>query len=134
MVSFNGACFDVPRILDAFNIPELPCAHIDMRWLCYHTNYTGGLKRIAKDMNIVPPNVLCGIDGSDAVLLWNYWLEDGDKAALLELVRYCSCDVLSLYMITTIALRDKGIVVESPSIEYLWELIPDRLMISPNYQ
>ena len=43
LASFNGASFDVPRVLNSFHIPTLPCAHLDLRWSCYHQGHSGGL-------------------------------------------------------------------------------------------
>ena len=67
LASFNGGSFDVPRVLDAFHVPELPCAHLDLRWACYHQGRTGGLKEIANAMGITRPPDLRDVDGEYAV-------------------------------------------------------------------
>ncbi len=99
LVSFNGSSFDVPRILDTFHIPELPCAHLDMRWTCFHQGLTGGLKEIADLAGIVRPVDLQSADGELAVRLWLAWRNCQNRAARELLIRYCASDVLMLVML-----------------------------------
>jgi uncharacterized protein YprB with RNaseH-like and TPR domain len=99
LVSFNGSSFDVPRLLDTFHIPDLPCAHIDMRWTCFHQGLTGGLKEIADRAGIVRPMDLQSADGELAVRLWFDWRNCQNRAARELLIRYCASDVLMLIML-----------------------------------
>jgi uncharacterized protein len=124
LVSFNGSTFDVPRVLDAFHIPELPCPHIDLRWLCYHAQYKGGLKAIAEEMGFVRPEDLGTLDGADAVLLWDRWTNRGDFQAKSLLIRYCCTDVLLLVLVAIRALEEKGHRLDPLAPESLWKLIP----------
>jgi uncharacterized protein YprB with RNaseH-like and TPR domain len=124
LVSFNGASFDVPRVLDEFRIPELPCAHIDMRWLCYHAAYTGGLKAISQAMGFQRPAELEGLGGAEAVQLWDRWLDADDSEARELLIRYCAADVLLLPLVGARALLDKGYRnATAPEPAALWPLI-----------
>ncbi len=125
LVSFNGASFDVPRVLDAFRVPELPCPHIDMRWLCYHSEYTGGLKAIADHMALRRPADLDGLTGFEAVALWDRWTAYGDRRAKRQLTRYCCADVILLVQIAAGALAKKGVAVDTADSEDLWSLLPD---------
>lgn len=107
LASFNGSTFDVPRILDTFHIPELPCAHLDLRWAFHHLGFTGGLKRIARQLGIHRPDDLYDADGAMAVDLWNRWRFEHDAAAREQLIRYCASDVLMLVMMANgLAERD----------------------------
>lgn len=99
LVSFNGSSFDVPRILDTFHIPELPCAHLDMRWTCFHQGLIGGLKEIADRAGIIRPEDLQSADGELAVRLWSAWRNCQNGAARQLLIRYCASDVLMLVML-----------------------------------
>lgn len=99
LTSFNGSSFDVPRVLDGFHIPELPCPHLDLRWLCYHQGLRGSLKRIAADVGITRPADLNDADGALAVVLWHAWSGKGDRSARDLLLRYCGADVLMLVML-----------------------------------
>ena len=127
LVSFNGSSFDVPRVLDAFRIPELPCPHIDMRWLCYHGQYKGGLKAIASAMNIHRPEDLGNIDGADALDLWERWTRFDDADARSLLIRYCCADVILLMLVAIRSLKEKGFNINKVTIEDLWRLIPERV-------
>lgn len=99
LVSFNGSSFDVPRILNAFHIPALPCPHLDMRWICYHRGWKGSLKEITAARGISRPTDLRNVEGSAAVELWNLWRYGQDRSALNRLVRYCSADVILLVIL-----------------------------------
>lgn len=119
LVSFNGSSFDVPRILDTFHIPELPCAHVDMRWTCFHQGLTGGLKEIASRAGILRPADLQATDGELAVRLWFAWRDCQDAAARELLIRYCASDVLMLLML---AHQQAG--RDDVSQESLWAHLP----------
>lgn len=123
LVSFNGASFDVPRILDTFHIPELPCAHIDLRWLCYHGKYRGGLKSIADSMGHKRPPGLSEVDGADAISLWNEWKYDQNRESRSLLIRYCQADVILLYLVAVRALSEKGFLLNTDRLNKLWKLI-----------
>ena len=100
LVSFNGSSFDIPKLLDNFRIPQIPCPHLDMRWVCYHHSYRGGLKTIANLLGIERPQDLNGINGYDAVHLWHKWQIYNDLKAKHLLLRYCCADVILLKKIT----------------------------------
>lgn len=108
LVSFNGNSFDVPRILRAFNIPELPCPHVDLRWLCYHRGLRGGLKSIEFKLGVQRPLDVCGIDGAEAVRLWDVWQASRDQAARRQLLRYCCADALVLRHLARLILQQHG--------------------------
>lgn len=119
LVSFNGSTFDVPRILDAFHIPDLPCPHIDLRWPCYYAELNGGLKQIAAQLGLERPADLLDADGSLAVELWSQWVNSKDHAARDLLIRYCAADVLLLLPLTE-HLTGRSI----RSCEELWTHLP----------
>lgn len=123
LVSFNGSSFDIPQLLRTWHIPEFPCAHIDLRWQCYHDQLTGGLKQVETELGIIRPQDLRGVDGADAVWLWLRWKQYADQAALERLLRYCAADVLSLQMVTSCLLKGKGVSVQGPSPDGLWQLL-----------
>ena len=116
--SFNGSTFDVPRVLDAFHIPALPCPHLDLRWLCYHQQLRGGLKEIAYRLNIRRPTDLQHVTGEQAIRLWARWEHFQDAAAREELIRYCAADVLLL-----VVLAEKLVGRETLS-STIWSKLP----------
>jgi uncharacterized protein YprB with RNaseH-like and TPR domain len=119
LASFNGSSFDVPRILDAFHIPELPCPHIDLRWVCHHQGWKGGLKDITEKLGIKRPGDLQYADGLLAVQLWYRWMNHNDEVALKQLLRYCGSDVILLLLLAQrLAGRDAAAFGE------IWSQLP----------
>ena len=113
LASFNGSSFDVPRVLDAFHIPELPCPHLDLRWLCFHHGFQGGLKEISSRLGIRRPHDLANADGELAIRLWQRWDHFQDRPARDLLLRYCCADVLLLVILAE-QLSDKSGALSSP--------------------
>ncbi|NCC50185.1 MAG: hypothetical protein EOM20_03115 [Spartobacteria bacterium] len=125
LVSFNGASFDVPQVLSHFHIPGIPCPHIDLRWACYHEQLRGGLKHIETELGIERPPDLVGVDGEEAVWLWDYWRQDGNQSARSKLIRYCCADVLSLNLLAAKLLHARGCQPLCRPASALWSMIPE---------
>ena len=123
LVSFNGKSFDVPRVLDRFHIPELPCAHVDLRWLCHHAGWRGGLKKIERALGLRRPPDLDGLGGAEAVWLWQAWVERGDEQARRTLERYCSADTVMLKLLAGRLCALQGAAVATPAEAELWRLV-----------
>ncbi|MDG1896906.1 MAG: ribonuclease H-like domain-containing protein [Fuerstiella sp.] len=120
LASFNGSTFDVPRVLDAFHIPELPCPHLDLRWPCYHRDLQGGLKQVVSQLGIDRPPDLQDVDGGVAVELWAMWQDHQNHDARDQLIRYCAADVLLLLPLADeLARRQPRIASE------LWSHLPN---------
>ncbi len=98
LVAFNGNSFDIPFVEKAFNIPDIGCPFIDLRWICYYMNLQGGLKSIEKQVGIQRPKQIESIDGFEAVSLFLDW-QNGDLKAKEKLVSYCQADVLSIFLV-----------------------------------
>jgi uncharacterized protein YprB with RNaseH-like and TPR domain len=123
LVSFNGASFDVPRVLDRFHIPELPCAHVDLRWLCHHAGWRGGLKKIERTLGLQRPADLEGLGGAEAVWLWQAWQARGDEQAKRTLERYCAADTVMLKLLAGRLCAVHGAAVTLPTESDIWALI-----------
>ncbi len=84
LVTFNGACFDLPVIRRQFPGALKPHLHIDLRYPLRRLGYRGGLKAIEQALGIRRSEATCGLDGWDAVRLWHeYRLGSPDALALL---------------------------------------------------
>jgi len=127
LTSFNGASFDVPRVLDSFHIPELPCPHLDLRWLCYHQGLRGGLKEITCREGISRPRDLQHADGELAIRLWARWQHFNDAMAREQLIRYCASDVLLLLVLAQKLVGDSDLMGEE-----IWNQLPEATGLTPS--
>ena len=95
LVTFNGSRFDVPFLLASFPQLLVPPAHIDLRFVLYRLGHAGGLKRIEQRLGIGDRTGVEGVDGLDAVRLWQEYRR-GSSSALDRLVRYNRADTVNL--------------------------------------
>jgi len=121
LIAFNGNSFDIPFLENAFNIPEIGCPYLDLRWICYHEGYTGGLKQIENKMEIPRPTNMADISGADAVTLFYQW-QKGDREARNRLVTYCQIDTLATFLVADRLLQEKTIKVTLADPIKLYEL------------
>lgn len=98
LVAFNGNSFDIPFIETYFNIPDIGCPYVDLRWIAYHFGYSGGLKSIEKQFGLKRPAGFEDVDGFEAVRLFNHW-QKGSEQAKEKLINYCQLDVLASYLV-----------------------------------
>ncbi|UVT16322.1 MAG: ribonuclease H-like domain-containing protein [Nitrospira sp.] len=96
LVTFCGTTFDVPMLLAHY--PGLPLnqPHIDLCFVGRQLGYRGGLKAIEAQLDIARAADLHGLDGHDAVLLWNRWRHSHDEAAKERLLGYNEADCVNL--------------------------------------
>lgn len=127
MVTFNGACFDVPMILRCYHIPELPCSHVDLRRVCYHAGRRGGLKAVESQLGLQRPPDLVGVDGAEAVEMWLRWQRQHSRADRDLLVRYCAADAVTLRGVTGALLRGLGCDCAMPAGDAVWDELNDAL-------
>ena len=95
IVTFNGAQFDMPIIRSRFRYNFFNHVHIDLRFPLKRLGLTGGLKRIEETLGIQRSPRTRGLDGWDAVRLWNEY-QDGSEAALELLLEYNREDIKNL--------------------------------------
>lgn len=95
MITFNGKCFDIPIISRCFRDISLPCVHLDLRFMLGTLGYKGGLKKIEKKFGISRGNNICGLNGYDAVLLWDAY-QRGDQSSLKRLIEYNRADIVNM--------------------------------------
>lgn len=95
IVTYNGRQFDLPFLKNSFGDLDFPQAHIDLKHLLQRLGYSGGLKKIEKTVGIKRCKRVRNLNGYDAVLLWNRYL-DGEPEALQLLLEYNREDVVNL--------------------------------------
>ncbi|OGS43384.1 MAG: hypothetical protein A3K76_05375 [Euryarchaeota archaeon RBG_13_57_23] len=106
MVTFNGSSFDIPMIEKQFPgvVPRIP--HIDLRHSLRRLGYSGGLKAIERELDIVRDRRVEYMTGEDAVYLWNLWERHGKKNALDLLIEYNSEDCKNLKALSEFTYRN----------------------------
>jgi uncharacterized protein len=95
LYSWNGLRFDLPFIaakLDV-NLAE-SFRHCDLKQRCRECGLVGGLKRVERRLGI--SRVTAGMNGRDAVRLWNDYRSRGSEPALARLLAYNAEDVRNL--------------------------------------
>lgn len=94
IVTYNGKCFDVPFIRSCLRL-RMEQAHIDLRYVLRSLGYGGGLKGCERQLGLSRGD-LEGIDGYFAVLLWQDYLNNGNRGALQTLLAYNVQDTINL--------------------------------------
>jgi uncharacterized protein YprB with RNaseH-like and TPR domain len=100
--TFAGGTFDLPVLRSVFANLYIPPVHIDLRWVLKRLGYTGGLKRIERQLEIGRPETVRELGGYDAVCLWRAHLA-GDTQALKILLEYNAYDVINLQPLLELA-------------------------------
>ena len=100
--TFAGGTFDLPVLKGVFANLYIPPVHIDLRWVLKRLGYSGGLKRIERQLEIERPEVVRELGGYDAVRLWRAHLA-GDPQALEILLEYNAYDVINLQPLLDLA-------------------------------
>ncbi|MGB8929655.1 MAG: ribonuclease H-like domain-containing protein [Anaeromyxobacteraceae bacterium] len=95
LVTYNGLSFDVPMLKRRFPGWRPPLAHVDLRHVWHRLGHRGGLKLLERANGIVRPDRLAGLDGRDAIVLWERHL-CGELEATRLLVEYNLLDTVDL--------------------------------------
>jgi uncharacterized protein len=116
LVTFNGRQFDVPFLEVTFPQLVAPPLHIDLRYLLYRLGHAGGLKRIEQRLALGDRSGVEGVDGLEAVRLWQEWRR-GNAAALDRLVRYNRADTVNLEPLLDFAATELSRRLRPPASE-----------------
>lgn len=95
ILTYNGARFDLPVIKRAVNLDlkrYFECR--DLMHDCWDKNLYGGLKRVEEQLGI--ERTTKGIDGLEAMRLWERYIYTNDEDALQALLVYNREDVVNL--------------------------------------
>jgi len=96
LVTFCGMGFDVPMLRAQFPQLQLDHPHVDLCPLARTVGLRGGLKSIETAIGITRRGDLLGMNGCDAVRLWNRWRHSRDAEALERLIAYNEADCINL--------------------------------------
>ena len=95
LATFCGSSFDLPFIRRSFPALNLDQLHVDLCFLLKRLGFSGGLKQIEGRLGIRRRPETVGLDGYDAVRLWNAHLRGSDEALDL-LLAYNEEDVVNM--------------------------------------
>lgn len=96
LITFFGSVFDVPFLKSCFRGLRLDIPHFDLCFGARRIGLRGGLKKIEPYFGIQRHDDVKGMDGYDAVLLWQE-VERGCCRALNLLMRYNREDTVNLF-------------------------------------
>ncbi len=96
LITFCGTTFDLPMLLAQYPSLPLDQPHIDLCYVGRQLEYRGGLKAIEAHLGVTRAPDLQGLNGHDAVLLWNRWRYAHDERARELLLRYNEADCVNL--------------------------------------
>ncbi len=93
--TYNGSRFDIPFIRARLG-PDLELLHVhtDLMYQCWDHNLRGGFKKVLKHLGICRETD--GLNGLDAISLWQQYKEFNDQSALDLLLRYNRDDIVNL--------------------------------------
>ncbi|MDA8432313.1 MAG: ribonuclease H-like domain-containing protein [Nitrospiraceae bacterium] len=101
LITFYGASFDVPFLLRSFPGLRVNMPHFDLCFAAKRLGIKGGLKKLENELGIIRDESVQGLDGYDAVKLWEY-AGRGSREALDTLVRYNREDTVNLMHIASV--------------------------------
>jgi len=104
LVTFYGSSFDVPFLQRAFPGVRFDIPHFDLCFAARRVGVNGGLKKIETLFNIERSEEVRGMDGYDAVRLWELAKRGSGEAKRL-LLRYNREDTVNLTTIADILYR-----------------------------
>lgn len=98
LITYNGTRFDLPVIERKLRMDlRESYQSYDLMHTCWRQNLYGGLKKVEKTLGI--PRRLPGVDGQEAMRLWNWYERQGDRHALRRLLEYNREDVMNLVVL-----------------------------------
>ena len=101
LITFYGAAFDIPFLQRTFRGIEFPMPHFDLCFAARRLGIKGGLKKLEHDFGIQRDESVQGLDGYDAVKLWEH-ARTGSSDALDRLITYNREDTVNLMQIAPI--------------------------------
>jgi uncharacterized protein len=102
LVTFFGSGFDLPVLRHQFPGLRFDVLHIDLCHALKRLGHGGGLKRVEASLGIARDSAVAGLNGWDAVRLWNEY-RAGSGRSLAKLLAYNEADVINMERLMQIA-------------------------------
>lgn len=113
LITYYGASFDIPFLLRQFPGARFDLPHFDLCYAAKKLGFAGGLKRLEVELGIVRDKSVQGMDGYEAVRLWEL-SRRGSEEAFRLLLTYNREDTVNLYRIADVLY---GMLKQSTGIE-----------------
>ena len=104
LVTFNGTIFDLKFIQKRFEALRIPSAHVDLRYFSRRAGYSGGQKKIERELGIDRSDQIVEMIGEQAPLFWHEY-RMGNQNSAKKLVKYNHADVEGMKSIFDIAVH-----------------------------
>jgi len=101
LITFYGAAFDIPFIMRSMPGLNFDILHFDLCFGSKRLGFNGGLKKLEMDIGIERHEMVKGMNGYDAVMLWEQ-AKNGSDEALALLTLYNKEDTVNLYKIADV--------------------------------
>lgn len=96
LITFYGAAFDIPFLLRSFHGMRFDIPHFDLCFAARRLGFNGGLKKLEMLFGIDRDDAVKGMDGYDAVKLWEE-TKRGSLEARKLLLTYNREDTINLF-------------------------------------
>lgn len=96
VVTFNGGSFDLPVLRRSFPGWRFGGLHLDLRTVMGRLGERGGLKSIEQRLGFGRPEHLLGVNGADAISLWETFRRTRSPRPLRQLLEYNLYDVVQM--------------------------------------
>ncbi len=96
IITFSGRSFDIPFLKKCMPGFSVCIPHFDLCPAGHMLGLRGGLKKVEASLGITRDDDITGMNGYDAVILWNRYRQ-GDDRALDLLIRYNEADTRNLF-------------------------------------
>ncbi len=101
LITFYGSAFDIPFLKRSMPDLKFDVPHFDIRFCSKRLGFKNGLKKLETDLGIERHEAVRGMNGYDAVKLWEY-VRRGSVEALDLLTMYNKEDTVNLFKIADI--------------------------------
>jgi len=101
LITYYGVSFDVPFLLRSFPGARFDIPHFDLCFAARKLGFAGGLKKLEAVLGIERDEDVRGMNGYDAVKLWEHSRRGSEEARRLLLL-YNREDTVNLYRIADI--------------------------------
>jgi len=101
LITFYGSAFDIPFLMRTMPDVKFDVPHFDICFGSRRIGLKGGLKKLEMDFGIERNEAVKGMDGYDAVKLWEY-ARRGSSEAMELLITYNKEDTVNLFKIADI--------------------------------